>query len=170
MAVRRHAKRTGMLMRVVRVVSGGQTGADRAALDVAISRGIKRGGWVPKGRVAEDGVIPHNYCMEETPSTDVQQRTEWNVRDSDASLIVSSLPLRGGTALTEKMANKYNKPVFIFCIDNWRATDTIVQLKKWLEAVGGGNLNVAGPRAPEEPSIYNITYEIMNKLFDNNPI
>ena len=74
-----------------KVVSGGQTGVDRAALDVALDLGYEAGGWVPKGRRAEDGMIPERYRLNETPSRDYEQRTEWNVRDSDGTLDAKEL-------------------------------------------------------------------------------
>ena len=89
-----------------RIVSGGQTGVDRAALDVALSLGIPCAGWCPRGRRAEDGPIDARYPLNETPSTSYAKRTEWNVRDSDATLILARLPLGGGTALTERLARK----------------------------------------------------------------
>ena len=72
-----------------KIVSGGQTGADRAALDWAMAHGVPHGGWCPAGRLAEDGVIDMRYSLKETPQPEYLQRTEWNVRDSDATLIVS---------------------------------------------------------------------------------
>src|SRR5262245_48879825 len=82
-------RRVKMVRTIARIVSGAQTGADRAALDFAIKHDIRHGGWCPKGRRAEDGQIPERYALEETPSTNYLQRTEWNVRDSDATVIIS---------------------------------------------------------------------------------
>ena len=89
-----------------KILSGGQTGVDRAALDVAIELGVPRGGWCPKGRRAEDGVIAKQYPLRETPSTDYRERTRRNVRDADGTLIVTADELRGGTALTRALAEK----------------------------------------------------------------
>ena len=98
-----------------RIVSGGQTGADRAALDWAISNDIPHGGWCPAGRLAEDGAIDSRYNLQETPKADYLQRTEWNVRDSDATVIFSIKPdLMGGSLATQKLAEKhfFTYPVF----------------------------------------------------------
>jgi hypothetical protein len=94
-----------------KIVSGGQTGADRAALDWALAHGVECGGWCPKGRRAEDGVIPIAYPLTETPSSDYAQRTEWNVRDSDATVIFSLAPrLTGGSRLTRDLAARHGRP------------------------------------------------------------
>src|SRR5437764_6276902 len=96
---------------VKKIISGGQTGADRAALDFAIAKKILHGGWCPRGRVAEDGTIPCRYHLTETPSADSAQRTEWNVRDSDGTVIFSLAPkLSGGSKKTFECAQQYQKP------------------------------------------------------------
>mgnify|MGYP003793290687 CR=1 FL=1 len=89
---------------IKKIVSGGQTGVDRAALDVAMQLGIPVGGWCPRGRRAEDGRIPDSYPLREASSVNYAKRTELNVRDSDGTLILSGGPLTGGTALTESLA------------------------------------------------------------------
>ncbi|MEM9017747.1 MAG: putative molybdenum carrier protein, partial [Verrucomicrobiota bacterium] len=96
------------------LVSGGQTGVDRAALDWALAHGVACGGWCPAGRRAEDGPIPDFYPLCETPLTDYAQRTEWNVRDSHGTLlIVRQFPLIGGTKLTKDFATKWNRPCLV---------------------------------------------------------
>jgi hypothetical protein len=93
------------------IVSGCQSGVDRAALDAALEAGVPCGGWCPKGRAAEDGPIDARYPLHETPSSEVQQRTEWNVRDSDGTLILSrGTELTGGTLLTQRLAQQRGKP------------------------------------------------------------
>ena len=99
--------------RLERIVSGGQTGVDRAALDVALERGLPCGSWCPRGRLAEDGVIPPRYPLTEALTSSYSNRTELNVRDSDATLIVVHGPLRGGTALTKRQADKLGQPVLV---------------------------------------------------------
>src|SRR5690242_16007377 len=95
-----------------RIVSGGQTGADRAALDFAIERGIPHGGWCPAGRRSEDGPIDQRYQLKETPSSGNVQRTEWNARDSDGTVVFSIAPeLTGGSKKTVFLAHKHGKPV-----------------------------------------------------------
>jgi hypothetical protein len=97
---------------VPKIVSGCQTGADGAALDFAIQHGIPHGGWCPKGRLAEDGPIDGKYQLKETPSSEYIQRTEWNARDSDGTVVFSiGKPLTGGSKKTVELANKHRKPV-----------------------------------------------------------
>jgi hypothetical protein len=101
---------------VPKIVSGGQTGADRAALDWALAHGVEGGGWCPKGRKAEDGPIDPKYPLKETPSSAYLQRTEWNVRDSDATVLFSIDPtLTGGSKKTVEFARKHNKPWLHLC-------------------------------------------------------
>src|SRR2546428_7239726 len=96
---------------IEKIISGGQTGADRAALDFAIARGIPHGGWCPRGRLAEDGVISDRYQLTETPSANSAQRTEGNVRDSDGTVIFSIGPkLTGGSKQTAEFARQHRKP------------------------------------------------------------
>src|ERR1035438_289986 len=102
----------------VKIVSGGQTGADRAALNFAIEHGIQHGGWCPRGRRAEDGTIDPRYKLQETPSSGYVQRTEWNVRDSDGTVVFSIAPiLTGGSKKTVFLAHKHHKPVIHICRD-----------------------------------------------------
>ena len=96
---------------IERIVSGGQTGCDRAAFDAALELGIPLGGWVPRGRLDEDGVIPVRYPnLREAESADPAVRTECNVRDSDATLLISHGPLVGGSALTARLADQMGRP------------------------------------------------------------
>lgn len=131
-------------MTLERIVSGGQTGVDRAALDVALRLGIPCGGWCPRGRRAEDGRIPDRYPLHETPSADYAQRTEWNVRDSDATLILFRGRLTGGSALTSRLAEKYRRP----CLEVDLASPSEARaIRAWLRGNGVRVVNVAGPRA-----------------------
>ena len=135
-----------------RVISGGQTGVDRAALDVALARGIACGGWCPQGRRAEDGPLPARYPLQETPSEAYAQRTEWNVRDSDGTLILTrGRPPAGGTALTAECAARWRRPCLI--VDLGEAADPAA-LAGWLAAHDIRVLNVAGPRERLAPGIY----------------
>jgi hypothetical protein len=135
----------------VTIRSGGQTGVDRAALDAARALGLARGGWCPAGRWAEDGPLPPHYPLRETPSADPAERTRWNVRDADATLILTRGTLSGGTALTADIARELGKPLLV--------TDLTVPLplhavRNWLAAQEVRDLNVAGPRESEAPGIY----------------
>ena len=148
--------------RQITIVSGGQTGADRAALDFAIRHGVAHAGWCPRGRLAEDGPIPLRYELQETPSRRYAQRTEWNVRDSDATLVFSIAPEPiGGTRLTLAIAHPLGRP----CLHLWRdaatppavipaaITDAARRLVEFLEGHEVRRLNIAGPRASQEPEI-----------------
>jgi hypothetical protein len=141
-----------------RIVSGGQTGADRAALDFALAHGIRVGGWVPRGRLAEDGRIPERYPdLVETESADPAVRTARNVRDSDATLILSHGPLDGGSLLTLQEAIRAGKPVLHLDLDPVIPAAAAGRLRSWLGALRPNILNVAGPRASRDPRIYAAT-------------
>ena len=136
-----------------RVISGGQTGVDRAALDAAIENNFPRGGWCPAGRIAEDGVIPPIYPLKETRSREYEERTEKNVIDSDGTLIITAGEPSGGTALTVKFAEKHKKPCLV--IDLEKADNkSIPGIISWLRAEKIEVLNAAGPRASKNPEIY----------------
>ena len=132
------------------IVSGGQTGVDRAALDLALDLGLAAGGWCPAGRWAEDGAVPRRYPLRETSSADPAVRTRRNVRDSDATLILSPVPLAGGTALTARVARTLGRPCLAL---DPRDRSAVRALRRWLEAVRPAVLNVAGPRASEAPGL-----------------
>ncbi len=135
---------------VKKIVSGGQTGTDRAALDWAIAHGIPHGGWCPAGRRAEDGAIPAVYQLAETPSRSYQQRTRWNVRDSDATLIISQRSeLTGGSKRTQELAAAMGKP----CLHLHAGMDMAAALREFLGKHAVSVLNVAGPRESTEPGI-----------------
>lgn len=136
---------------VNKIISGGQTGVDRAALDTALALGIPCGGWCPKGRRAEDGVIPMHYPLTETTSKDYRVRTRRNVRDSDGTLILTRGPLSGGTALTRRLAKELDKPCLVVDLaQRPRASD----VRTWLASNSIHILNVAGPRESNQPGIY----------------
>jgi hypothetical protein len=153
----------GMIPRVI--TSGGQTGADRAALDAALAAGVATGGWVPKGRRAEDGPIPDRYPnLRETDADDYETRTRWNVRDSDATLIVSHGPLAGGSKLTEAIAREIGKPLLHVDLSTTSIAEAAEAVRSWLGRLDGETLNVAGPRASGDPEIYRAVYEIVTLL------
>ena len=138
----------------MRLVSGGQTGADRAALDIALELGLDHGGWVPKGRAAEDGPLPSRYPVRETPSEDRAERTKRNVADADAILLISHGPLTGGSELTRRFAAELGKPVLHVELSKLGAAEAADRIARWLGGLGCRTLNVAGPRASEEAGIY----------------
>ena len=147
------------------IISGGQTGADRAALDVAIKAGIPHGGWIPKGRKAEDGVLPDKYQLQEIPTASYSKRTEQNVLDSDGTLIVSHGKLNGGSALTRRLAEKHKRPHIHLDMNGLSTDDAADALRAWIENNGIIILNVAGPRTSKDPDIYNATAKVLETLF-----
>src|SRR5688572_26022372 len=141
-----------------RIVSGGQSGVDRAALDFAIAHGIPYGGWCPKGGWAEDcpdppGVLARYPGLGETPGRDTRQRTEWNVRDSDATLVLTrSNASSPGTSVGIAAAQTYAKPHLVVDID---AIDAVGRIRDWLRANPGiQTLSIGGPRESEAPGVY----------------
>jgi hypothetical protein len=135
---------------MITIISGGQTGVDRAALDVALELGLPCGGWCPKGRRAEDGTIPEYYPLRETPSDAYPERTEWNVRDSDATLLLTRGKPDRGTALTRKLARRLKKP---YRIVDLGSPDFAEAVRAWLAANGVKTLNIAGPRESSQKGI-----------------
>jgi hypothetical protein len=133
-----------------RVVSGGQTGVDRGALDAAAAAGLPVGGWCPRGRRAEDGQIHEAYPLRETPSAGWDQRTEWNVRDSDATLILHRGGLSGGTLRTAEVAERLSR--HCLRVDLGRSPDP-APVVDWLQGQRVAVLNVAGPRESGAPGI-----------------
>ena len=148
---------------MLKIVSGGQTGADRAALDWALSRGIECGGWCPKGRKAEDGPISRKYPLIETPSENYLQRTEWNVRDTGGTVIFSLDPsLSGGSKKTLQFAEKHNKP----CLHIHPGTKDAAQtLRDFIADNEVETLNVAGPRGSKEPGVGEFVRKVLTIAF-----
>ena len=148
-------------MRIARIVSGGQTGVDLAALDAALALGIPCGGWVPRGRFNEDGLIALRYPVRETSSPRSAQRTARNVRDSDATLILARGPLTGGSALTERLAREHAKPCLHLDLAAVPGDAAPARILAWLAPLDGATLNVAGPRRSNDPEIYDIAYRVI---------
>ncbi len=134
----------------MKIVSGGQTGVDRAALDAAITMGIPHGGWCPRGRLAEDGSIPEMYRLQQTDSPEYRIRTERNVVDSDATLILCLDRPSGGTELTRRLAQEHGRLCQVVDLNDPLAPDEIAD---WLHKHDVHVLNVAGPRESQSPGI-----------------
>lgn len=135
---------------------------DRAALDVALRLGIPCGGWCPRGRLAEDGVISAHYPLHETPLDDPAQRTEWNVRDADATLVLFRGPPSAGTAFTIECAARLERPLLVVDLLDTQKSEKI---RPWLDRfTDGGVLNVAGPRESQAPGIYADAVRILEAL------
>lgn len=150
-----------MPLRLVKLISGGQTGVDRAALDVALELGLRCGGFCPRGRRAEDGPLAARYPLRETPSRDYAQRTEWNVRDSDGTLVVTRGPADRGTALTLALARRLGRPTLTVDL---RAPREPGGAREWIEREGIRVLNVAGPRESRSPGIYAAAVGLLREL------
>jgi hypothetical protein len=152
----------------VSLVSGGQTGADRAALDFAIEHGLAYDGWCPRGRRAEDGPIDQRYQLRETESAKYDQRTRLNVQDSDATVVFTiAQQASGGTGLTIRLAKQEGKPLLHLArsfharagtADSVRAD--AVRLNAFIKEHEVGRLNVAGPRASQEPTVASYVWSV----------
>ena len=143
--------RLGVVGKAICIISGGQTGVDRACLAWAIRRGLQHGGWCPKGRLAEDGEIPARYKLRETPSARSAQRTEWNVRDSNATVIFSeSAKLSGGSWKTWEACKRLHKPVLHLSVETLTVAESVILLRKFLRQHSVQRLNAAGPRKSQE--------------------
>ena len=151
-----------------KIISGGQTGVDQAALDVAINFGIPHGGWIPKGRKTEAGTLPDKYMLKEMVSPSYPKRTEQNVIDSDATLIISHGQLAGGSSLTLEFAEQHRKEWLHIDLELNRGFSAAQLIQSWIVLNGIKVLNVAGPRASEDPYIYEDTVRLLkavNQLF-----
>lgn len=148
---------------LTKIVSGGQTGVDRAALDAALAMGLDIGGWCPKGRRAEDGEIDPSYPLQETPGETYSLRTERNVQDSDGTLILHRGQIMGGTAFTKKMALRHQRPCLCIEISSEHALPVALD---WVTTSSINTLNVAGPRESAEPCIYGEAYQFLIGLLE----
>ncbi len=150
---------------VRKIISGGQTGVDRAALDVAMRLGRPYGGWIPKGRLTEEGPLPAYYQLEEMPTDAYEARTEKNVIESDGTLLISRGSPTGGTDYTRRMALKHGKQMLHIDLNlGQRPSDAASIIASWIEMNRIETLNVAGPRASNDPSIYMDATHILTHL------
>ena len=147
----------------IKIISGGQSGVDRAALDFALKFGIASGGWCPKDRIAEDGTIDKKYPLQETADTTNETRTKFNVRDSDGTLILYDGELDDGTLLTMELVQKSEKP--LLKIDLSGENDKNLQkVSNWINFNHLEILNIAGPRESNSPGIYVEALHFLEKL------
>ena len=153
-----------------KIISGGQTGVDQASLQAAIDTGLKHGGWCPPGRVCESGIIPKQFKLKETPlerdpsAPDIprSQRTIWNVRDSDGSLVFVAKDQRDkGTELAISTSEKFGKPYMVVDPE----TASVGQIRKWIRKNNIEVLSVGGPSESTFPGIYNHVYQILKQIF-----
>ena len=148
-----------------KIISGGQTGADQAALDVAIKLGIPHGGWLPAGRRTEAGPLADTYNLRETATASYAERTEKNVVDSDGTLILCHGELSGGSDHTRSMAIRHRRTWLHIDLDRTPAFAAVQQIVAWIREHAIEVLNVAGPRASQDPRIYHGTAKIMESVF-----
>ena len=150
---------------IEKIISGGQTGADQAALDAAIAWKIPHGGWIPKGRKTEAGKLPNKYQLKETSTENYEERTEKNVMDSDGTLIFSHGNLQGGSKFTKAMAEKHQRPFLHVNLNLINKFDAARNINTWIDQKKIKTLNVAGTRASEDPGIYQAVMKIMITVF-----
>ena len=147
-----------------RIVSGGQTGVDRAALDVALALSMDCGGWCPRGRRAEDGPLDDRYPLRETPLRRYDQRTDWNVRDSNGTLILYRARLHGGTRLTWVRARQRQRPCRLVDLDRDPGIEPVME---WVRRHRIRILNVAGPRESSHPGVYDRARAFLLRLLEH---
>lgn len=150
---------------IKKIISGGQTGADRAALDASIEFHVPHGGWIPKGRLTEEGPLPEKYHLKEMPTSSYSKRTEQNVMDSDGTLIISRGFPTGGTAYTLEMTRRHKKPCIFINLEETSELDAPSIISSWTIRQRIGVLNVAGPRASEDSGIYRNVRNIIEKIY-----
>ena len=161
-------------MMTIKIVSGGQTGVDRAALDVALQTGIECGGWCPEGRLAEDGAIPILYRLTELKGGGYNARTKQNVIDSDGTIIIYFDTISGGTKQTLLFCLKLKKPYLLIDATKLLPEYAAERIYKFVVINSLAILNVAGPRASSVPIAYNYTLEVITaflgycKKYDND--
>jgi len=148
-----------------KIISGGQTGADRAALAFALKFNIPHGGWIPKGRIAEDGPLPDKYQLQEMPTASYPARTEQNVIDSNGTVIFSRGAPTGGTDHTRKMVLKHKKQLVHIDLKLKTSYDAAYRILSWIEFYHINILNVAGPRPSKDPAVYNDVFKILDMAY-----
>ena len=148
----------------MKIISGGQTGADQAALDAAIALKIPYGGWLPRGRKTENGPLSQRYALRELNSARYRDRTEKNILTADGTLIFSFGPLSGGSALTEALAIRHDRPFLHIDFELTDRTRATALVAAWLQAMQIETVNVAGPRASSEPRIYEAVYALLTEI------
>jgi hypothetical protein len=148
---------------IKKIISGGQTGAGRAALDVAIALGISHGGWIPKGRITEKGPLPEKYRLQEMPTDSDPRGSEQNVIDSDGTLIIARGKLTGVTDCTRQMTLKHKKQLLGLDLEQIDLYNAASLVASWIKMRRITILNVAGPRASKDPQIYSDVINILQR-------
>lgn len=155
-------------MSALTIVSGGQTGVDRAALDAALDAGIPCGGWCPGGRMAEDGPIDARYPLTEIPGSGYIERTRANVADSDGTVILHGGALEGGTLQTRLFCSELGKHCLVISRENTDVAGAAAAIAEFVAGHGIRRLNIAGPRASKQPQIYDWAYAVIAQLLAGN--
>jgi hypothetical protein len=148
-----------------KIISGGQTGVDQAALDAAINLAVAHGGWIPKGRITESGPLPEKYKLKETRSSSYADRTAKNVKDADGTLIIARGLLTGGTEYTREMAIKHKRPWLHIDLSQMAAFQAASAINQWVLQNEIEILNVAGPRASKDPAVYQEALNIIESAY-----
>ena len=149
---------------ISKIISGGQTGVDQAALDVTITLGIPHGGWIPKGRKTENRALPDKYRLKEMPTSSYAKRTKQNVIDSEGTLIISLGPLTRGSELTHKTAMLHDRPRLHIDLGTLNTLQAVKTVRSWIVRHGIKILNIAGPRASENPDIYDVAAKALKAV------
>jgi len=149
---------------IIKIISGGQTGADQAALDAAVVTGTPHGGWVPEGRTTERGPLSQKYAVEEMIGCGYSERTEKNVVESDGTVIITHGKLTGGSEYTLAMARKHKRPCIHIDLNNKRMSDGAESILAWLRKHMIQVLNVAGTRASKDEKIYRAVFNLMEEV------
>jgi hypothetical protein len=150
---------------IKKIISGGQTGVDQAALDVAIKLAVAHGGWIPQGRITESGPLPAKYNLKETGSSSYAERTEKNAQDADGTLIISRGLLTGGSEYTREMAIKHARPWLHIDLSRVAAFQAAVAINQWILQNEIEILNVAGPRSSKDPTVYKEALNILESAY-----
>jgi hypothetical protein len=148
-----------------KIISGGQTGVDRAALDAAIKLAVAHGGWIPQGRITEEGPLPEKYKLKETRSSGYAERTAKNVQDADGTLIISRGLLTGGSEYTREMAVKHRRPWLHIDLSQMAVFQAANAINQWVLQNEIEILNVAGPRASKDPDLYQDALNIIESVY-----
>jgi hypothetical protein len=148
----------------MKVISGGQTGVDRGALDAALAAGVPCGGWSPQGRLAEDGRIPDRYPLVELAGGGYLERTEANVIDSDATVLIYFGELTGGTAETLRFCLVHGRPFLLLDATELSPARAAVRMAEFAARHGVARLNFAGPRASGEPRAHAFARDAVARL------
>ena len=148
------------------IISGGQTGVDRGALDAALAVGFPCAGWCPRGRLAEDGKIPAHYPLTELVSRSYPVRTEKNVTDSDGTVVIHFGELEGGTQLTVEFCRQHRKPTLVINGSKRPVSNAAQQMRDFVNLHGIERINIAGPRASKEPNAHAYTKEAIEHLLN----